>query len=229
MSDTANIKQRSIRRLLITLLILASLLFLPAGSSRFWQAWLFLGLMTAFWTFFLINFLKHDRQLLERRLQDRETQPEQRRFRKLFPLTLFPAMLLAGLDFRLGWSRALLPVPLAVVAFGQVLTVAGYCLVFWVMKTNTFASSTIQVETGQNVIDRGPYALVRHPMYLGMAMTVLGIPLALASYIAFPVFALLLPLLVYRLIHEERALRRDLPGYSEYCDRTRRRLVPWLW
>ncbi len=209
--------------------MLAGLLFIAAGSWRFWQAWLLLGLMTAFWTFFLTDFLKHDRQLLERRLQHRETEPEQRRFQKLFPLILFPALIVAGLDFRFGWSRTLGPVPLGVVALGQVLTVAGYCLVFWVMKTNTFAASTIQVETGQNVIDRGPYALVRHPMYLGMAMTFLGIPFALASYVAFPVFALLLPLLVYRLIHEERALRRCLPGYPEYCDRTRRRLVPWFW
>jgi protein-S-isoprenylcysteine O-methyltransferase Ste14 len=229
MPDIANLRQRSIRRLLTTLLTLACLLVLAAGTRRFWQAWLLLGLMTAFWTFFLINFLKHDRQLLERRLQHRETEPEQRRFQKLFPLILLLAFLVAGLDFRFGWSRALLPVPLVVMAFGQVMTVAGYCLVFWVMKTNTFAASTIQVETGQNVIDRGPYALVRHPMYLGMAMTALGIPLALASSVAFPVFALLLPLLVYRLIHEECALRRNLPGYSEYCERTRRRLLPWFW
>jgi protein-S-isoprenylcysteine O-methyltransferase Ste14 len=229
MSDTENIKQRSIRQLLVTLLLLAAFLLIPAGSSRFWQAWLFLGLTTALWTFFLINFLKHDRQLVERRLQRRETEPEHRRSQKVFPLIVFAALLVAGLDFRFGWSRALRPVPLGVVALGLVLAVTGYCLVFWVMKTNTFAASTIRVETGQNVIDRGPYALVRHPMYLGMVMTALGIPLALASYVALPVFALLLPLLVYRLIHEERTLRRNLPGYPEYCDRTRRRLVPWLW
>lgn len=229
MSDTANIKQRSIRQLLVTLLLLAAFLLIPAGFSLFWQAWLFLGLMTAFWTFFLINFLKHDRQLVERRLQRRETEPEHRRSQKVFPLIVFAALLVAGLDFRFGWSRAPRPVPLGVVALGQVLAVAGYCLVFWVMKTNTFAASTIRVETGQNVIDRGPYALVRHPMYLGMVMTALGIPLALASYVALPVFALLLPLLVYRLIHEERTLRRNLPGYSEYCDRIRCRLVPWFW
>ena len=97
------------------------------------------------------------------------------------------------------------------------------------MKTNGFAGSTIRVEAEQKVIHGGPYALVRHPMYFGMAVTALGAPLALGSYVAMPMFALLVPVLVYRLIHEEKTLRRDLPGYAEYCERTWFRLVPWVW
>jgi protein-S-isoprenylcysteine O-methyltransferase Ste14 len=206
------------------------MLFLPAGSLSFWQGWLFLILMAVFWALFFINLLKHDPQLLERRLQKKETEPEQRLFQKLSTVITFPAFILTGLDFRFGWSRQWLgPVPLALVAAGQVVAVAGYCFVFWVMKTNTFASTTIQVEAGQSVIHTGPYALVRHPMYFGMAAMALGSPLALGSYVAVPVFALLVPVLIYRLIHEERVLRRDLPGYSEYCERTRRRLVPFVW
>ncbi len=206
------------------------MLFLPAGSLSFWQGWLFLVLMAVFWASFFINLLKHDPQLLERRLQKKEIEPEQRLFQKLFSVITFPAFILTGLDFRFGWSREWLgPVPLALVAAGQVVAVAGYCFVFWVMKTNTFASTTIQVEAGQSVIQAGPYALVRHPMYFGMAAMALGSPLALGSYVAVPVFALLVPVLIYRLIHEERVLHRDLPGYSEYCERTRRRLVPFVW
>jgi len=109
------------------------------------------------------------------------------------------------------------------------MAVAGYWLVFWVMKTNTFASSIIQVENQQTVIRSGPYEVVRHPMYTGMVVTVIGIPLALGSYVTLPVFALLVPLLAYRLIHEERMLRRDLSGYAEYCEHTRFRLVPRVW
>jgi protein-S-isoprenylcysteine O-methyltransferase Ste14 len=97
------------------------------------------------------------------------------------------------------------------------------------MKTNSFAASTIQVEAEQKVVDGGPYALVRHPMYTGMAVTTLAAALALGSYVALPVVALMVPLLIDRLIHEERTLRRDLPGYGEYCERTRFRLVPWMW
>jgi protein-S-isoprenylcysteine O-methyltransferase Ste14 len=97
------------------------------------------------------------------------------------------------------------------------------------MKTNSFAASTIQVEAEQTVIHNGPYAFVRHPMYLGMTLMMLATPLALESYVALPVFALQVPILVYRLVHEEKTLCRDLPGYAEYCNRTRRRLVPGVW
>lgn len=228
MNEMADLKRRSIRRFLMTLLVLAWLLFLPARSWRFWQAWWFLGLTAGFWTFFFIYFLKHDPQLLERRLQRHEADPEQRRFQKLFSLILFLALLVAGLDFRFGWSRSFASVPLAVVVAGQIATVAGYWLIFWVMKTNSFAASTIQVEAGQSVIQNGPYAVVRQPMYVGMAITALGMPLALGSYVALPLFALHVPLLMYRLVHEERTLCRDLPGYVEYCQLTRNRLVPWL-
>jgi len=214
----------------LTLFGLAAMLFLSAGSLRFWQASVFLVLQAAFWTYFFLDFLKNDPQLLERRLKSKETEPEQKLFQRLFALILNSAVILAGLDFRFGWTRRWVgDVPVAVVIAGQTMAVAGYWLVFWVMKTNTFASSIIQVENQQTVIRSGPYEVVRHPMYTGMAVTVIGIPLALGSYVTLPVFALLVPLLAYRLIHEERMLRRDLSGYAEYCEHTRFRLVPWVW
>jgi protein-S-isoprenylcysteine O-methyltransferase Ste14 len=142
----------------------------------------------------------------------------------------FSAFTLAGLDFRFGWSRAWLgPVPLWLIIVGQIIAAAGYWLVFWVMKTNSFASSTIRVETGQRVVRSGPYAAVRHPMYSGMAVMALGTPLALGSYLTLPAFASLIPVLVYRLIHEEKFLHHALPDYAEYCEQTRFRLVPFVW
>jgi protein-S-isoprenylcysteine O-methyltransferase Ste14 len=159
-----------------------------------------------------------------------ETEPEQKLFQRLFSLITFPAFILAGLDFRFGWTRQrFAEVPLMGVVAAQIVVVAGYWLVFRVMKTNTFAAGTIQVEIGQTVISSGPYARVRHPMYTGMAVTALAIPLALGSYVTLPVFALMVPVLVYRLVHEEKTLRRNLPGYTEYCQRTRFRLVLWVW
>lgn len=228
MDDAMDLKRRSAQRLATTMVFLAALLFLP-GSWRFWPGWIFLGLMLVCWTFFFLDLLKHDPQLLQRRLRRRETEPEQKLFQKLFPLIVLPAIALAGFDFRFGWSRGLYPVPVALILAGEVGVAAAYWFVFWVMRTNTFAGTTIEVESEQRVVDIGPYAWVRHPMYAGMIAMALATPLALGSYVALPVFALLVPVLMYRLIHEEKTLLRDLPGYAEYCERTRFRLLPRIW
>jgi protein-S-isoprenylcysteine O-methyltransferase Ste14 len=212
-----------------SLAVPALLLFAPAGSFRFWEAWLFLGLMGASWTLFFFSFLESDPRLLARRLQREETEPAQKLFQKFFVVILLAGFVLIGFDFRFGWSGSRSAVPPVLIWTAQFVTLGAYCLVFWVMKANTFAGSTIRVESEQRVVSNGPYRFVRHPMYTGMAIAVLGIPLALASYVAVPVFALLVPLLVYRLVHEERTLRRDLRGYSEYCKQTRFRLVSWVW
>ena len=139
-------------------------------------------------------------------------------------------LLLGALDYRFGWSRtALRPVPVWLTLLADALVLGGVLLIVWVMRVNSFAARTIQVEAGQPVVSSGPYSLVRHPMYLGAVMTSLANPLALASWIALPVSALLIPVLVLRLLNEEGFLRRELPGYSEYCLHTRFRLVPLLW
>ena len=210
-----SVKQRGLRQVTLSLAVVAALLFLPAGSLRYWQGWLFLSLMAGFWIFFFIDLLKHDPKLVERRLQSEESAPEQRLFQKLLFVILLPAFVLAGLDFRYGWSQSRLHgVPVWLVLAGQAMAVAAYWLVFSVMKTNSFAASTIRVEDGQRVIDNGPYAIVRHPMYSGMALMVLGTPLALGSYFALPVFALFIPALIFRLTHEEKFLCQALPGYA---------------
>ena len=227
--DESRLKKRGIGRITSTILILAGILFISAGSLRFWQGWLFLFLMTAFWGYFFVVFMKRDPQLLERRLQKKEIHLEQKIFQKLFSTILIVAFIVAAFDFRFGWSRSAGSVPIWLVLAGQGLVVAGYWFAFWTMKTNSFAASIIRVEEGQRVIEVGPYAWMRHPMYFGMAVTVLSAPLALGSYIAIPVFALLGPVLVYRLIYEERTLCRELRGYSEYCQRRRFRLIPGIW
>jgi protein-S-isoprenylcysteine O-methyltransferase Ste14 len=221
---------RVIRRFGIATVVSAALLFLPAGSLRYWQGWVFLGLTWGFLIPAVLYITKRDPQLMERRMRMKEKEPEQQVFKVVAGLIYFPAFLLPGLDFRFGWSRAWLgPVPVGVVLAAQAVTVAGYGLAFWVMRVNTFASRTIQVEPGQKVVASGPYAVVRHPMYAGMVLMMLTTPLALGSYVALPFFALMVPLIAYRLISEEKVLRRDLGGYAEYCERTRFRLVPGVW
>lgn len=217
-------------RFTLTFLLLAALLFVPAWSLRFWQAWVFLLSTTGFSIFFLQHLLRNDPQLLARRLQSKEPDPHQKWLLRVFSFVLYSGFVVAGFDFRLGWSRVWLgSMPLALEIAGQIGVAAGYWLVFWVMKTNSFAASVIQVEAGQTVIQTGPYALVRHPMYTGMAVIMLATPLAMGSYVGLPVFALIVPVLMYRLIHEEQMLLRELRGYAEYCDRTPFRLIPRVW
>ena len=230
MNDKTSLRARGARRRVLSLALIAWFVFVPARSLHCWQAWLFLALTAAFWIFSQIYFLRHDPRLVERRLQNKEAQPQQRLFQRLWSVILPVSLVLAGLDFRLDWSRHWIgPVPLAGVLAGDAVVLAGYSLVFSVMKTNTFAASTIQVEAEHRVIDTGPYAVVRHPMYTGMTMTALATPFALGSYIAAPAFALIVPVLIFRLLHEEKTLRCDLPGYAEYCQRVIKRLVPFVW
>ena len=179
---------------------------------------------------FFPYFYKHDPQLLERRMQAKEQVGEQKLLRVVGGLIFFPCFLLPGLDYRFGWSRTFLrPVPLWFTLLSQALVLGGFPLVFWVMKVNSFASRTIQVEAGQKVISSGPYRFVRHPLYLSSLIMWLSTPLALGSYLAWPAFVLLIPFYVFRLLNEEKTLRQELPGYPEYCLRTRFRLVPFIW
>jgi len=173
---------------------------------------------------------KRDPQLTERRMHYREKQREQNIFKIVTSMIYFPALTLPGFDFRFGWSRAWVGgVPLWLVLAGAALVLAEYFLIFWVMLVNSFASRTIQVEPGQKVVSTGPYAAVRHPMYAGIMLMLLGAPLALGSYVALPAFLLVIPPIVYRLINEEKVLRRDLPRYVDYCRQRRFRLVPGVW
>lgn len=225
-----NLRARGARRLVVTFAALAFLLFVPAGSLRFWQAWVFLAVMGTLWTYFFVDLLRHDPQLLERRMRSKESEPVQKLLLKIFSAVLYVGFVAAGLDFRFGWSQLKFGgVPVVAVAAAQLAAALAYWLVFLVMRANSFAGSTIEVEKGQNVIATGPYGWVRHPMYLGMAVSALAAPLALGSYIALPVFALIVPVLMARLMQEEKTLQRRLAGYAEYCARTRFRLVPWIW
>ncbi len=219
-----------VANILISLGIATAVLFLTAGSFRFWQGWLFLAVVWVAVLFTYGYFYKYDRQLFERRLQQKEKVREQKLLRRLFKPVTVIAWLLPGLDYRFGWSRTYLGgVPLWLVLLSQALVLGGLLFVFWAMKVNSFASRTIQVESGQTVISTGPYRMVRHPFYLGSLVTVLFTPLALGSYVALPVFALYIFFFGFRLINEEKILRKDLPGYPEYCLQTPFRLVPFIW
>jgi len=220
-----NLKSRLSLRFLLAEAAIAALVFIPAGSLRFWQGWVYLALWIIPTRFTFAYFSKHDPELVERRLQRKEKVREQRIIMKFFRPAVAVIFILPGLDHRFSWSH--LPVWLTIL--GQAGFLGGYLMIFWVMKVNRFAASTIQVAAGQPVISSGPYGIVRHPMYLGMSLLFLFTPLALGSYWTLPAFVLVVPVIVLRLLNEEKVLRNELPGYSEYCVRAHFRLVPFLW
>lgn len=225
-----SLKSKLVLRTLAGLLLMSGLLFIPAGSLRFWQGWAFLAIVLSTGVFWGAYFCKRDPKFVERRLLLREKVSQQKLIMRFGRLVFFWSFLLPGLDYRFGWSRQSLgPVPLWLTLLALALVLGSYVFIIWVFQVNRFAASIIRVEAGQAVVSAGPYRMVRHPMYFGVLVLWLFVPLALGSYFAWPAFALIIPVLVLRLLNEETVLRRDLPGYAEYCQHTPFRLIPFLW
>src|SRR5919112_2295204 len=213
--------------LFVLAVVMGLLLFPPAGTVRYWQAWLYLSVFTCASSLLTLYLMRRDPALLERRMRGGPT-AEKRATQKLIMLFVsvaFVALLVVpALDRRFGWSSA----PPGVVVFGDLLVAAGFCIIFLVYRENTYTSATIEVAEGQKVVSTGPYALVRHPMYAGGSLYLAATPPALGSYWGLLAFAAMLPFLIWRLLDEEQLLARDLPGYSEYRQRVRHRLVPFV-
>jgi len=220
-----NLKSRLELRFLIAEAAIAAFVFIPAGTLKFWQGWVYLALWIIPTRMAFAYFYTHDPELVERRLQRKEEVREQRIIMEFFRPAGAVIFMLTGLDHRFGWSHS----PLWLTILGQAGFLGGYLMMLWIMYVNRFAAATIQVEPGQPLISSGPYGVVRHPMYLGASLLFLFTPLALGSYWTLPAFVLVVPILVLRLLNEEKVLRQELPGYSEYCQGTRFRLVPFVW
>ncbi len=200
-------------------------LFLPAGSLCYWEAWLY-AVVLIIPMMITANYLaKHDPALLERRLKMKEKEEKQKRIVGLFRLPFLLGFLIPGFDYRFNWSEV--PTALVIIANGMVFL--GYLIVFLVFRENTYTSRIVEVETGQKVISTGPYSIVRHPMYAGMILMFLLTPLALGSLWGLTIFSFLPVILVFRILDEEQFLRKELPGYSEYCRKVQCRLIPYVW
>jgi protein-S-isoprenylcysteine O-methyltransferase Ste14 len=168
---------------------------------------------------------RNDRALLERRMRLKEKQSAQKIIIAFSWLYLIITFTLPGFDHRFGWSN----VPVWVVILANVLILAGYAVVVWVFRTNSYASRIIEINEGQRVIDTGPYAIVRHPMYLGTVLMYLSMPVSLGSFWGLIPALIIFPILYARIRKEEQLLIQDLPGYDEYCNKVRYRLIPRIW
>ena len=207
------------------LAVLCIMFFVPAGTFDYWQAWLYMVVIFVPASVILVYFLKNDPEFLERRMKYKEKEAKQKSVVRVALIIFIIGFLLPGLDHRFGWSD----VPSEIVIAADALVFLGYMMCFLVFKENSYAGRTIEVVKGQKVISTGPYAIIRHPMYFGTIIMYIATPIALGSYWALPPFLFMLPVLVYRILNEEEVLRRDLPGYTEYCKKTRYRLLPFIW
>jgi protein-S-isoprenylcysteine O-methyltransferase Ste14 len=220
-----NLFVRAIAGLLYVVVSIAALIFLSAWSFHYWQAWTFLGIfavsIVAIFGYLAVN----DPQLLARRIKTSEKGKSQKVIRSLVNLAFTGAIVLSGLDHRFAWSVT----SSAVVFAGDALVVLGMFIILRVFRENSFTAQTVEVEAGQKVVSSGPYARVRHPMYVGGLVFMLGIPPALGSWWGLVMILLFAPALAWRILDEEKVLGRELPGYTEYCNKVRYRLVPFVW
>jgi protein-S-isoprenylcysteine O-methyltransferase Ste14 len=223
-----SLKARAGLALAVLTVVMGLLLFVPAGTVHYWQAWVYLAIFTSASVLTTLYLMRKDPALLERRMSG-GPMAEKRATQKVIMLGTsigFIALLVVpALDRRFGWSA----VPPGVVVAGDVFVAVGFYLVSLVYRENTFTSATIEVAENQKVISTGPYAIVRHPMYASASLYLLGTPLALGSYWGLVPIAAMMPFLIWRLFDEERFLARNLPGYTEYQKGVRHRLVPFVW
>jgi protein-S-isoprenylcysteine O-methyltransferase Ste14 len=214
--------------LVFLLLVMAALLFPPAWTLVYWQAWAFLAVFGTSALAITLYLMKKDPKLLERRVYAGPTAEKETNQKIIQTITSigFAAMLVvSAFDHRFSWT----PLPLYGSLAGDALVALGFLIIFLVYKENTFASATIELVPEQKVISTGLYKLVRHPMYGGAFFLLVGIPLSLGSWCGLFVIALMMPALIWRLLDEEAFLAKNLPGYTEYQNTVRYRLVPFIW
>ena len=206
-------------------LLLGLLLFLPAGTLRWRQAWLLMGIL--FIPMFLAGLVMMARapELLKKRLSAKEEQGEQRAVILLSGLMFLAAFVLAGLNFRFRWI--VLPDWVSWAAAGMFL--AGYALYAEVLRENAWLSRTVEVQENQRVVDTGLYGVVRHPMYMSTLLLFLSMPLVLGSPVSFAVTLAYIPIIARRIRNEEDVLERGLEGYAEYRKKVRYRIIPFIW
>ena len=216
---------QALTKFLAGLLLVGLLLFLPAGTFYFWQAWLFIGIL--FGPMFIAGIVLMIRQpeLLRKRLDAKEKQGEQKWVVALSGLMFIAVFVVAGLSRRFGWYM----LPDGAVYVATIIFLAAYALYAEVMRENVWLSRTIEVQENQQVVSTGLYGIVRHPMYAATLLLFLSMPLVLASPWSFAIMLLYIPIIALRIHNEEQVLERELKGYAEYKQHVRYKVIPFIW
>lgn len=214
--------------LVLLFVAMAGMVFLAAGTLHYWQGWAFLACYFAASIVISLDLAQRDPALLARRMRGgplAEKEPAQKLIMTFASAGFVALLLVPGLDHRFGWSH----MPAAGAIAGNLILLLGWAGIFRVFRENSFTSSTIELAADQRVISTGPYAIVRHPMYVGAMLMFLGIPVALGSWWGVLVVLLVLPAMIWRLVNEERFLASNLPGYVAYQEQVHYRLLPGIW
>ena len=207
---------------------MALLIFLPAWTLQYWEAWVFLAVFFISTLSITVYLMKKDPALLERRVNagpGAEKEKKQKLIQSLASVSFISIFIVSALDYRLAWST----VPVLFVIIGDILVILGLLLVFFVFKENTFTSAIIETGVAQKVVSTGPYAVVRHPMYIGAFIMLFGIPPALGSSWGLIAVIPITIIIIWRLLDEEVFLQKNLSGYIEYQKKVRYRLIPFIW
>ena len=216
---------QSLSKFFLGVFLMGVLIFLPAGSFRYWQGWLLMGILFVPMFIAGLILLAKNPDLLRKRLNAKEEEKEQKTVVALSGLLFIAAFVLAGLNWRFQWC--VLPDWAVWVAAG--LFLLSYLLYAEVLRENTYLSRTIEVHENQKVVDTGLYGIVRHPMYMATTILFLSMPLVLASPLSFLVLLLYIPLIAKRIRNEETVLEKGLEGYTEYKKKVKYRMVPFVW
>lgn len=216
---------QTLAKFFLGVIVLGILIFLPAGSFRFWQGWLLMGILFVPMFAAGLVMMGKNPELLRKRLNAKEKEAEQRTVVKLSGLLFILAFVVAGLNWRFGWW--ILPNWAVWVAAG--LFLGAYLLYAEVLRENTYLSRTIEVQENQKVIDTGLYGIVRHPMYMATTILFLTMPLVLASPLSFIIMSGYIPVIAKRIKNEEKVLEEGLEGYAEYKEKVKYRLLPMVW
>ena len=216
---------QAVTKFLSGLLVVGLLLFVPAGTLSFWQAWLLIGILFVPMFIAGLIMMKKSPELLRKRLSVREEQDEQKTVILLSGLMFLAAFIVAGLNFRYGWIK----LPGWVSYAAAVVFLLAYAMYAEVLRENAYLSRTVEVQENQKVIDTGLYGVVRHPMYMTTLLLFLAMPLVLGSVISFVIMLAYIPIIAKRIRNEEQVLEEGLEGYTEYKQRVRYKVIPFVW
>lgn len=223
--DKKKLFTQAISKYLLGVILVGTILFLPAWSFSYWNAWLFMGILFVPMFIAGIIMLGKNPELLQKRLDAKEKEAEQKSVVALSGLMFLASFIVAGLDWRFGWTN--MPNWMVWVAAG--LFLLSYLLYAEVLRENTYLSRTIEVQENQKVIDTGLYGIVRHPMYMATLVLFLSMPLVLGSLYSFIIMLVYIPIIAKRIRNEEKVLEEGLPGYKEYKQKVKYKVIPFIW